>query len=169
MQTPHKAQPDARAARGSQWRQRYVWLCLGLGSLLVGALALPPHALCDSERWRSLHDEVAAGRVISLSELLDSLERDWLGQVVEVELEETHGELIYEVEMLGPQGQMARFTVRASDGSLREVRGVNLDAMRRAGSGSLSEPLTKPLTRPLPETADAPLVTDGANAEVESQ
>lgn len=142
MQTSRKAQSDASASHGGQWRKRSAWLSLGLGSLLVGALALPPHALCDSERWRSLHDEVAAGRVISLSELLDSLERDWLGQVVEVELEETHGELIYEVEMLGPQGQMARFTVRASDGSLREVRGVNLETMRRAGSGSLSEPLS---------------------------
>ncbi|MGO2503915.1 MAG: PepSY domain-containing protein [Cobetia marina] len=140
MPTPRKAQTGASASRVSQWRQRHGWLCLGLGGLLIGVLAMPPHALCDSERWRSLHDEVAAGRVISLSELLDSLERDWLGQVVEVELEDIHGELIYEVEMLGPQGQMAKFTVRAADGELREVRGVNLDAMRRHAPESPAGP-----------------------------
>ncbi|TVU72818.1 MULTISPECIES: PepSY domain-containing protein [Cobetia] len=139
MQTSRKAPDISRASCLGRFRHRRTWLCIGLGSLLVGSLALPQLAMCDSERWRSLHDEVAAGRVISLSQLLDGLERDWLGQVVEVELDESHGELIYEVEMLGPQGQMAKFTVRASDGSLREVRGINLGDMRRHADGTLSD------------------------------
>ncbi|WP_158772620.1 PepSY domain-containing protein [Cobetia sp. L2A1] len=138
MQTFRKAPDTRKVARLGRFWQRRSWLCVGLGGLLVGSLALPQIAMCDSERWRSLHDEVAAGRVISLSQLLDGLERDWLGQVVEVELDESHGELIYEVEMLGPEGQMAKFTVRATDGSLREVRGINLDAMRRHAHGTLS-------------------------------
>lgn len=128
---------------------------MGVCCLMVGLFALPQHALCDSERWRSLHDDVAAGRVISLSQLLDGLEEDWQGQVMEVELDERHGELFYEVEMLGPQGQMARFTVRASDGDLQEVRGVNLDAMRRDAGSPLPPSETAPDDDATSDTPDS--------------
>ncbi|RTR06321.1 PepSY domain-containing protein [Halomonas nitroreducens] len=98
--------------------------------LLAVALTFAFPTLAD-EHWHDLHDEVRHGRLVALPEILDWLEARYHGQVLEVELERDDGRLSYEVEMLGPQGQVVEFEFDARSGELIGMEGVNINAMRR--------------------------------------
>ncbi|WP_163559685.1 PepSY domain-containing protein [Halomonas sp. NO4] len=99
-------------------------------TLLAAALALALPTLAD-EHWHDLHEEVRQGRLVALPDILDWLETRYRGQVLEVELERDDGELRYEVEMLGPQGQVVEFEFDAESGKLIGMEGVNINAMQR--------------------------------------
>ncbi|WP_232090589.1 PepSY domain-containing protein [Billgrantia diversa] len=99
-------------------------------SALICLTASP--ALAD-EHWRDLHEAVRSGRLVALPEILDWLEARYAGQVLEVELERDDGRVTYEVEMLGPQGQVVEFEFDAESGELIGMEGVNIDGMRRKG------------------------------------
>ena len=72
-----------------------------------------------------------AGRIKPLSEILDSLARDWVGDVIDVDIEKDDGEIIYEIELLGPQGQVGEFEVNARTGEVLEIEGRNIRGMER--------------------------------------
>ncbi len=99
-----------------------------LAGLLVQLAALPATA---EEHWQELHEAVREERVVALPEILDWLEARYAGQVLEVELERDNGRLVYEIEMLGPQGQKVEFEFDAESGELIGMEGVRIDAMRR--------------------------------------
>lgn len=99
-----------------------------LAALLALLAAFP--ALAD-ESWRDLHQAVREGRIVPLPEILDWLEERYEGQVLEVELERDDGRMLYEVEMLGPQGQVVEFEFDAASGELIGMEGVNINGMRR--------------------------------------
>jgi len=88
-------------------------------------------ANADNDDWRQLHREVEAGTIKPLNEILAILSRDWVGEVLEVEIEEDDGLWIYEIELLGPQGQVVEFEIDARSGDIVEVEGRNLNGMRR--------------------------------------
>lgn len=100
--------------------------------LLAAALTLSLITLAD-DHWHDLHDEVRQGRLVALPEILDWLEAHYRGQVLEVELERDDGRPTYEVEMLGPQGQVVEFEFDARSGELVGMEGLKIDAMRREG------------------------------------
>ncbi|MCK0163052.1 MULTISPECIES: PepSY domain-containing protein [unclassified Marinobacter] len=83
------------------------------------------------EDWRKLHEEVQAGRIKPLGEILDSLLRDWEGQVIDVEFEEDDGMRLYEIELLGSEGQVVEFEVNAVTGELIGIEGNNINGMKR--------------------------------------
>ncbi|WFM70459.1 PepSY domain-containing protein [Halomonas sp. CKK8] len=99
-----------------------------LAALLTLLAASPTPA---DEAWRDLHQAVREGRVVPLPEILDWLEERYAGQVLEVELERDDGRMLYEVEMLGPQGQVVEFEFDAASGELIGMEGVNINGMRR--------------------------------------
>lgn len=81
--------------------------------------------------WRSLHDDVQAGRLVSLGSVLDWLDKHYIGNVIEVELDRDDGKVIYEIEMVGPQGQVVEFEFDAASGELIGIEGVNINGMKR--------------------------------------
>ncbi|WP_417513096.1 PepSY domain-containing protein [Marinobacter sp.] len=93
-------------------------------------LADPASASAD-EDWRKLHEDVQAGKIKSLGEILDSLLRDWNGQVIDVEFEQDDGKKLYEIELLGPDGQVVEFEVDAVTGELIGIEGTNINGMKR--------------------------------------
>ncbi|MFG6176875.1 PepSY domain-containing protein [Halomonas sp. THAF12] len=101
--------------------------------LLVAALSGPAASVWadDDETWQSLHEAVRDGRIVPLPEVLDWLEAHYEGQVLEVELDSEDGERRYEIEMLGPQGQLVEFEFDAATGELVGIEGVNIEGMRR--------------------------------------
>jgi len=104
-------------------------------SALAGVLALlAASPTAAEEHWRDLHEAVGDGRVVALPTLLDWLEARYQGQVLEVDLERDDGRLTYEIEMLGPEGQLVEFEFDAESGELIGMEGVKIDAMRREGS-----------------------------------
>lgn len=99
-----------------------------LAALLALLAASPAPA---DEHWHDLHETVREGRIVPLPEILDWLEARYVGQVLEVELECDNGRMVYEVEMLGPQGQVVEFEFDAASGEPIGMEGVNINGMRR--------------------------------------
>ena len=83
-------------------------LCLGLA-------ALPAKADSDQDRARAA---LQAGQVLPLRTVLEQLERDHPGQVLEVELESEHGRWVYEVKLLQTGGRLLKLEVDAASGKL---------------------------------------------------
>ncbi|MEQ8270153.1 PepSY domain-containing protein [Algiphilus sp.] len=85
----------------------------------------------DEIQQSDIRDRVQSGELVPLRRILDTIEAQYIGDILEVELEHDDGFLIYEVELLGPQGQLVEFEFDARDGSLLEIEGRDLKAIRR--------------------------------------
>ena len=81
-------------------------------AVLALALASPP-ALAGDDHDRA-RAAVQAGQVLPLKTLLQRLERDHPGQVLEVELEQEDGRWIYEIKLLQPAGRLVKLEVDAA-------------------------------------------------------
>lgn len=75
----------------------------------------------DHERAR---EAVVAGQILPLSRVLERLEGEQAGQVLEIELEPMDGRWAYEVKLLQPGGQLLRLDIDAATGEVigRRVR-----------------------------------------------
>ncbi|MHB0775643.1 PepSY domain-containing protein [Halomonas sp. WWR20] len=102
-----------------------------LAALVGWGISLNFLAHADEDDWRELHDDVRAGRLVSLPRILDWLEAHYLGVILEIELERDGEQPRYEVEMLGPQGQLVEFEFDATNGKLVETEGINIEDMER--------------------------------------
>jgi len=74
----------------------------------------------DHERARILLEQ---GKILSLSEIMKQANLHFSGKVLEVELEEKKGEIVYEVEFLGEDGAVMEMLIDARSGrfiSLKE-------------------------------------------------
>jgi len=94
-------------------------------ALLVGSLGLQP-------AWSGSHDDhnrarqaLQAGQVLPLGKVLERLEREHPGQVLEVELEQEGGRWVYEIKLLQPQGQLVKLKLDARTATLLPGKGSN--------------------------------------------
>ncbi|MCC6610386.1 MAG: PepSY domain-containing protein [Burkholderiales bacterium] len=69
----------------------------------------------DHERARQA---LEAGEILPLRTILERVERDNPGQVMEVELERSRGAWIYEVKLLRKDGALVKLKVDARDGKV---------------------------------------------------
>lgn len=99
--------------------------------LLLAALVLPAvraGAEEDSDRARASR---AAGHTVALETLVEWIEARYHGRLLEVELEEEDGTLVYELEWLTPESSVLEFEFDAHSGRLLEAEGRGLDAARK--------------------------------------
>ncbi len=84
-------------------------------ALLLVLAALPAHAgeRHDHERARAA---LLAGEVMPLGRLLDRLAQTNPGDLLEAELEDEHGRLVYELKLLTPGGRVQEILVDARTG-----------------------------------------------------
>lgn len=87
-----------------------------LAVVLAMVLASLP-ARADSEHDRA-RAAVQAGKVLPLMTLLQRLEREQPGQVLEVELEQDDGRWIYEIKLLQQGGRLVKLEVDAATGAV---------------------------------------------------
>lgn len=75
---------------------------------------------------RSDHEQarraVEAGEIMPLRSVLDAIETDYPGQVVEVELEHEDGLLVYEIKVLQASGQRLKLILDARTGEVLRVK-----------------------------------------------
>lgn len=100
------------------------------GALLFGGVpqagsAAPPPAS------KSLREAIARNEIVPLKSIMDWIEEHYLGQVVEVELENESGYFGYEVDLLSPAGSKIEFRFDARSGELLSVTGKDLDKAKR--------------------------------------
>lgn len=77
----------------------------------------------DHERARRA---LEAGEVLPLRAVLERVERDYPGQVVEVELEREDGAWLYEIKLIRPGGAVVKLRLDAHDGTLYAAEGREL-------------------------------------------
>ena len=87
--------------------------------LLLAALAASPLLTAasgsDQDRARAA---LQAGEVLSLRTILERIERDHLGQVIEAELERKGGRWIYELKVVQTGRQLIKLEIDASSGEV---------------------------------------------------
>jgi uncharacterized membrane protein YkoI len=83
-----------------------------LTCLLAGALLAAPALASDKDHDRA-REAVKAGQVMPLRTVLERLEREHPGEVLDVELEDEHGRLVYEVKLLQSDGRLVKLELDA--------------------------------------------------------
>ena len=106
--------------RCGRWPRHAVALA-SLLVLLAALLPLAPQAgeHDDHERARAA---VRSGDALPLATVLASVRRTHPGQVLDVELEQEGGRLIYELKLLQADGQLLKLAVDARSAQLLSVR-----------------------------------------------
>ncbi len=90
----------------------------------------------DHDRARQA---LAAGEVLPLRTILDRVEREYPGQVLEVELERDGGRWVYEIRTLRSGGALVKLKVDARDGSVLGVKAREAGGKRAPGGRSGEE------------------------------
>ena len=98
-------------------------------ALLVAALATSrAQGEPDHERARRA---LEAGEIVSLSTVLAAVEKEFNGQVVEVELERESGRWVYEIEILTSEANVIELTYDARSVTLIAWEGRGVEAARK--------------------------------------
>lgn len=101
--------------------------------LLFGVMAgFSAHAGNDRNDHERARQAVAAGLVLPLPVVLERLQKEVPGQVLEVELEREREAWIYEIKLLTPAGQLSKIKLDARTGALMELRRRDDRTLRRA-------------------------------------
>ncbi|CCG08707.1 PepSY domain-containing protein [Pararhodospirillum photometricum] len=77
----------------------------------------------DREDHERARDAVMRGNALPLSRILRDAEAQGLGRLLEADLEDHHGRLIYELKMLDPRGQVTELRYDAATGALLRRHG----------------------------------------------
>ena len=119
---------------GAQWRTALT------GLVMLVALAVPGMGIgfaadnLDHERARQA---VEAGDVLPLRTILERIEREYPGQIMEVELDRERGEWVYEVKLLRKGGALMKLKILARDGTILGFKEKNGKPHKPDGQGDL--------------------------------
>ncbi|MBI2240861.1 MAG: PepSY domain-containing protein [Magnetospirillum gryphiswaldense] len=92
---------------------------LALAAALMLAPALTHADEADHDRARRALEE---GRILPLRDILNRAEAEVPGQMIEAELEDEHGQLVYEIKVLGKDGRVVKLIYDAGSGQLLKKR-----------------------------------------------
>ena len=79
---------------------------------------MAPALASDREDHERARRAMTTGQVLPLRTVLERLEREHPGQVLEVELEQDEGQWIYEVKLLQNDGQLVKIKLDAKTAAL---------------------------------------------------
>jgi len=90
------------------------------GMTLLFIMIITPTAWAgDHERARLLLEQ---GKILSLSEIMHMAKDRFPGKILEVELDEKDGEIVYEIEFLGQNGVIMEMLIDARNGQLISIK-----------------------------------------------
>ncbi|MDO8990624.1 MAG: PepSY domain-containing protein [Sideroxyarcus sp.] len=92
-----------------------MFLILGLSVSGTG------HAGDPGDHDRARH-ALEAGEILPLRTILENMERDYPGQIMEVELDRKAGGWIYEIKLLRKGGELVKLKVDARDGKVVDIK-----------------------------------------------
>ncbi|MBP7064196.1 PepSY domain-containing protein [Ferrovibrio sp.] len=98
--------------------------------LTLALLWLPSPAFADKDAERA-RAALQAGQILPLGRILEAVQRDFNGEVIEVELDRERGNWVYEIKLLAPHGAVLKLDYDAANATLLRSRGHNADAARR--------------------------------------
>ena len=100
--------------------------------ILVAMLGTGVSYAADNADHERARQAVEAGDVLPLRTILDRVERDYPGKVMEVELDREKGEWVYEIKLLRKGGALMKLKIQARDGTILGFKEKN-DSSRRSG------------------------------------
>ena len=102
-------------------RPRLFFLRLVLPGVVACTQVQPTwaHEHGDHDRARQALEQ---GKVLPLRAVLDTIEREYQGQVLKIEFEQEGGRFIYEIRLLQRDGRMAKLEVDAVDGRVLKIK-----------------------------------------------
>ncbi|HPT49080.1 MAG TPA: PepSY domain-containing protein [Accumulibacter sp.] len=100
-------------------------------ALLSGA---PMAGLADDGDHDRARQALRAGEVLPLPKILQRVDAEFPGEVIEVELERHRGRWVYEIKTLRGDGTLLKLLVDAGDGRILGVRGRDGDGSREGGN-----------------------------------
>jgi uncharacterized membrane protein YkoI len=98
-----------------QWRRALANLVILMTLAMPGSGVSYAADNADHDRARQA---VEAGNVLPLRTILEQVEREYPGQVMEVELDREKGEWVYEVKLLRKGGALMKLKIHARDGTI---------------------------------------------------
>jgi uncharacterized membrane protein YkoI len=108
-----------------------------LSLLLVFCLAGPARAHDHDHGHDHEHDQdraraaMEAGRVVPLQDILDKVEQDFTGRMIQVELEDNGHRIFYEVKLLTDGGRLLKLRYDAASMELLNADSPDIAAARR--------------------------------------
>ena len=97
----------------------------------VFALAALPASASGKDDHEQARQAVQAGQVLPLPAVLERLQREVPGQVLEVELEQKQSGWIYEIKLLTPAGQLTKVLLDAQTAQVLRVQARDDKSQRR--------------------------------------
>jgi uncharacterized membrane protein YkoI len=82
--------------------------------------------LADDKGHERARQALEAGEILPLRTIIDKTERDYPGQIIEVELERDNGRWLYEIKLLREGGTLIKLKVDAGDGTLLGIKGRDI-------------------------------------------
>ena len=89
---------------------------------LIALAAAPVHAGDDRDDHVEARALLERGEILPLARILQIVQRDQPGDVIEVELDRDDGVWEYEVKVLDAQGVVRKVTLAARDGTVLKVK-----------------------------------------------
>ena len=117
-------QPASAHSPVKRWRLAACVLC-------AAALAVPPASASGKDDHDRARQAVQAGQMLPLPTVLERLQREMPGQVLEVELEQKRGLWIYEIKLLTPAGQLTKVLLDAQTAQVLRVQARDDKSQRR--------------------------------------
>ena len=103
----------------TQWRPALTSVVILMTLTMLGTGVSYAADNADHDRARQA---VEAGDVLPLRTILDRVEREYPGQVMEVQLDREKGEWVYEIKLLRKGGILMKLKVLARDGTILGIK-----------------------------------------------
>ncbi len=91
-------------------------------TFLLATLLLISFPTLGGEDHDRIRRAVQAGEILPLARILEQVERDYPGQLIEAELEEKHGRPVYEIKHLTHDGRLLKLYYDAALGTRLKVK-----------------------------------------------
>lgn len=88
------------------------------GGLVIAALCAVPSHAGDAQDHDRARRALEAGEILPLRTVLERVERDYPGQIMEVELEQKGDRWVYEIKVLRTGGALIKLKIDGRDGRL---------------------------------------------------
>lgn len=112
----------------------YKWHTALAAVLTMGLLGAEISQAGDGRDHDRARQALEDGEILPLRTILERVERDHPGQVMEVELERKDEGWRYEVKLLRGNGELVKFKIDARDGKVLGIKGKNEGGGRRGGA-----------------------------------
>jgi len=94
--------------------------------LLLSALVVSSGLLAGDGDHDRAREALEAGKILPLRTIIEKLDRDYPGQILEVELDHEDGQWVYEIKLLRENGALIKLELDAGDGTLIGIKGRDI-------------------------------------------